>query len=705
MKKSLLKTMLVAIGMAAGTMGAGADTYNILYGIPQYDTDGTTILSVSPQTDFAGDPNEQTGVVFSDANGEACAAAMPIDGSVIYTQKTAWTKDFAEPVVSGKVIYSANYTVSANNSNTFQIVDSKGYAIYASSEQTTNGNSEQAVATICGEKITNWVRQARKCAYGVKSLCIDLDTRKVSYELLVSSGNNSYSTLTGTVDLPAEVTDVKGLSAQKTSYGAYLDNVCLYNQISEETQYKYVLNYKLGDEVIATSSANVPAGTEVKAQNIIYSENNDKYFLDNEEYTFIITSDGNNVFDVNVRKAITATLSVKTNVNGEVVKTDVTNLIEADDNTTNWSYYYPLYVEKDGVYYICDNTETFGESGTFTNGEEIEKTVSYSVANKDVLNFVEAEDNCEEKLISDYNTAYSNGRTGARQAENYTNRGMSVGTYPAGNYEMVVLVTDNPTRQVVLRDASSTDPEENLIALVDKTGLQTVPFTLTKETELLVNGKNTEKDGVVSDKSNQSADFDYIIIRKVQTSVTTSITSAGWATLYSDKALDFTGTGVKAYIGTVNGSSLTLTEVTNVPAETAVIIEGEEGPYDIPVIESSETNVAANVLKGTLEEITLKNEAEYDYYAMKVLSNGNVGFALVADGGTVIPAGKAYLQLHATTEAAKVQFFSLGGETTGIEAVETQAKEDGKYYNLMGVEVENPQKGIYIKNGKKIVIK
>ena len=211
--------------------------------------------------------------------------------------------------------------------------------------------------------------------------------------------------------------------------------------------------------------------------------------------------------------------------------------------------------------------------------------------------------------------------------------------------------------------------------------------------------------GAVSVTFGTGVSINEVAVRTIKEYVSVNITSAGWATLYSDKALDFTGTGVKAYIGTVNGSSLTLTEVTTVPAETAVIIKGEEGPYDIPVIENSETDVAANALKGTLEEITLTNDSQTDYYAMKVLSNGNVGFALVADEGTVIPAGKAYLQLHATTEAAKVQFFSLGGQATGIEAVETQAKEDGKYYNLMGVEVENPQKGIYIKNGKKVVIK
>ena len=77
-----------------------------------------------------------------------------------------------------------------------------------------------------------------------------------------------------------------------------------------------------------------------------------------------------------------------------------------------------------------------------------------------------------------------------------------------------------------------------------------------------------------------------------------------------------------------------------------------------------------------------------------------VGFALVANG-VVIPASKAYLKVPAESTA---KFFGLDGEATGINSVKT-AKADGAYYTLEGVKATKPVKGLYIHNGKKIVVK
>ena len=85
---------------------------------------------------------------------------------------------------------------------------------------------------------------------------------------------------------------------------------------------------------------------------------------------------------------------------------------------------------------------------------------------------------------------------------------------------------------------------------------------------------------------------------------------------------------------------------------------------------------------------------------MTTLSDGKVGFALVAKG-VVIPAGKAYLSVP---KASGAKFFGLDGEATGINSVKT-AKADGAYYTLEGVKTTKPVKGLYIHNGKKIVVK
>ena len=68
------------------------------------------------------------------------------------------------------------------------------------------------------------------------------------------------------------------------------------------------------------------------------------------------------------------------------------------------------------------------------------------------------------------------------------------------------------------------------------------------------------------------------------------------------------------------------------------------------------------------------------------------------DDGTIVPTSLAKMALV---------FDDLvdGNETTGIKELETEALNDNKYYNLQGIEVAYPVKGIYIHNGKKVIVK
>lgn len=47
---------------------------------------------------------------------------------------------------------------------------------------------------------------------------------------------------------------------------------------------------------------------------------------------------------------------------------------------------------------------------------------------------------------------------------------------------------------------------------------------------------------------------------------------------------------------------------------------------------------------------------------------------------------------------------SLTSGTTAIESVNGNRMEDGAYYSLNGVKVDNPSNGLYIKNGKKVIL-
>ena len=211
------------------------------------------------------------------------------------------------------------------------------------------------------------------------------------------------------------------------------------------------------------------------------------------------------------------------------------------------------------------------------------------------------------------------------------------------------------------------------------------PFTLTEATDIYTSTGGT------------STYFDYVIIRK--TAVPATITAAGWSTLYTDYALDFSGVdGLTAYTATCDGSKVTLTEVENVPAGTGVVLKGAANTYNIPVIASSAT--AKGDLKGSTTEAKAYDTANNYYYL--ALNGEEAQFKKLAEGGS-IAAGKAYLQL--SIGGAPSLNIDLGG-TTGINAVQgSEFTVNGEYYNLAGQRVTQPTKGLYIVNGKKVVVK
>lgn len=194
-----------------------------------------------------------------------------------------------------------------------------------------------------------------------------------------------------------------------------------------------------------------------------------------------------------------------------------------------------------------------------------------------------------------------------------------------------------------------------------------------------------------------------IAVCDVVTSVSKTVTAAGWATYCSPYALDFTSSIAnltKAYLVTGNsGSTLTLTEITGtIPANTGILLEGE-GAVAIPVVASSSTDVSANKLVGKTAEYNLAAEAGY------VLMNGASGVGFYKNNNAfTVGANTAYLP--ADFAGARMAFFGFD-ETTGInETLSTKGESAGApVYNLNGQRVNAPAKGLYIMNGKKVVIK
>ena len=189
-----------------------------------------------------------------------------------------------------------------------------------------------------------------------------------------------------------------------------------------------------------------------------------------------------------------------------------------------------------------------------------------------------------------------------------------------------------------------------------------------------------------------------------------TISSAGMGTFCSTHALDFSGTDdIKAYIVSAfkpSTGEVTLTRITDVPANTGIVVKGDADTYSIPW--GAGETVVANMLVGVTENTVLnKVDGDYTNYIL-AKKNGNLGFYAVSDGST-LSAGKAYLPLPTAQlpSGAGVRQMTMifDDETTGIQQTISSAESNKDYYDLQGRRVSTPTHGLYIVNGKKVVIK
>lgn len=376
-----------------------------------------------------------------------------------------------------------------------------------------------------------------------------------------------------------------------------------------------------------------------------------------------------------------------------VIKT----LAEGTD-TEKHSVYYPFAFQEGGKWYTTAETSYIVE----VSKDDADKTVVYT-DDTNIVAYAEGETGTNTAEYATVSASYSNGKAGHVTGQNYHPRGLTLGTFAAGTYEFVAKIVDNANRGLCVRNlTSNTSSNDDCYtwAATDNssTGVQKVTFTLDAAYTLLLNGK----DGT-GNTANQSADFDYAYIRKLSMPMT--ISSAEWATLYTPYPLDFSSTGLKAYTATVANDVVTLASVTDVPAYTGIVLNGTAGDYTIPTLSGSTTDKGD--LQGSLTQaLAYDANATNDYYMLALTNNGKtVQFSKLTSGS--IAAGKAYLVLpkDPTNGARTLTVAFAEGGTTGIRNIENDEWRKEHFYNLNGQRVSQPTKGLYIVNGKKVVVK
>ena len=202
------------------------------------------------------------------------------------------------------------------------------------------------------------------------------------------------------------------------------------------------------------------------------------------------------------------------------------------------------------------------------------------------------------------------------------------------------------------------------------------------------------------------------------TAVSGTITPAGWSTFASSYPLDLskvtaTSGATAYYASAASESTVTLTPTgdVTVPAGEGIMVKGTAGETFTIGVAASGNAIEDNLLKGqtTTGNVDASNKNEngkYHYVFGFATANPTTtyGFYNLASD-TELAAGKAYLETTtALTQGARISIV-FDDEETGINDVKNVQKNDNRYYNLNGLEVAQPTKGLYIVNGKKVVIK
>ena len=200
-----------------------------------------------------------------------------------------------------------------------------------------------------------------------------------------------------------------------------------------------------------------------------------------------------------------------------------------------------------------------------------------------------------------------------------------------------------------------------------------------------------------------------------ETGYNLAVSAAGYAT-YFNSANAFTmpadATGYVWFEGKIEKA---YNHSEDVPANEPLVIEAAAGNYPLWFTTSTKTswkNDSMNDLEGTDFETDLTDDANYYFYGLSLNANSDpasVGFYWMNSTGTAFTNGahKAYLKLAKNTSAGSqaVNGFPFNGTTTGIEQIEAGADAKNAIYDLSGRRVNKAAKGIYILNGKKVLVK
>lgn len=324
------------------------------------------------------------------------------------------------------------------------------------------------------------------------------------------------------------------------------------------------------------------------------------------------------------------------------------------------------------------------------------------------------------------NSANKNGSIQLRSDK--SNSGI-VATTSGGRISQIIITWDNSTANARQIDVyGNTNPYTSAAELYETSGNtnqgELIGSLAKGETTLTIEGNYP----YVGIRSNDGALYikDITFVWEKVSEPTTgsfSITDAGFATYYTDKAFVMPENVQGGIVTKANNETSQLTVSYNyqpgtvVPAKTPIVLKGEKGDYTVNYTTSEETAPAGNMLYGAdnvdADGMTFVEGTNVKYYKLALGNDGKCGFYWGAADGAAFEytANRAFLAIDITDASQAPEGFSLDGDggTTGIDGIMNGNDDSQKIYTVTGVyagkSLDKLPKGIYIVGGKKVAVK
>ena len=193
------------------------------------------------------------------------------------------------------------------------------------------------------------------------------------------------------------------------------------------------------------------------------------------------------------------------------------------------------------------------------------------------------------------------------------------------------------------------------------------------------------------------------------------VSPAGYATYFNSTEAFTMPTCATGYVWDEGKIEFAYDSEDNVPANEPLVVKAPAGNYALLFSSFTDETLKSaemNDLEGTDVETPITDDDAYYFYGLSLNASSDpasVGFYWMNPTGAAFTNGahKAYLKLDKSTPAGSqaVNGFPFNGTTTGIEQIEAGADAKNAIYDLSGRRVNKAAKGIYILNGKKVLVK